>query len=94
MTHVRCCACRARRTLTRHPDSYSSPGRVPKCRTYGCNSRRYWVDHYRQRHEVGPLAPRPCTCHWYSFPHFKGRGYCIHNPSITLEQAQAREAYA
>jgi hypothetical protein len=77
-----------------HPDRYASAGRLPQCRTAGGKSRRYNVDTYRQRHETGAGAPRPCRCHWYSFPHHKGRGFCIHNRHLTQAQVESREAYA
>lgn len=83
MSHVRCCECGARRTLSKHPDSYAR--KPPRCRGGGCRSTRYRVDRYRETVETGPNGPRPCTCSWYHFPHRKGGGYCIHNPNITEE---------
>ncbi|WNL50891.1 hypothetical protein Murka_0055 [Xanthomonas phage Murka] len=33
---------------------------------------------------------RPCRCDEYSFPHAKGRGFCKHNPVITLDDRKQR----
>ena len=93
MSHVRCRRCGARRTLAKHPDTYM-PGRAPRCRGGGCRSREYRVDHYRQRHEVGKHAPKPCRCLGYSFPHYRGRGWCDHNPALTADDMAERQRYA
>ena len=86
MAFVRCCRCRARRTLNRHPDEYV---RLPQCRAPGCRSRRYTVDAYRTRVERGGKV-RPCKCYGYSFPHRRGSGYCEHNPKLTEEMLRER----
>lgn len=83
--HVRCRHCERRRTLARPLHLYSAE-RLPQC----CGRRDWRPDKYRQRREVGEGAPRPCRCPQYHFPHYKGRGMCIHNPNVTEEYAAAR----
>lgn len=83
--YVRCRCCLARRTLTR---SLRSSTRLPRCRD--CGARDYRVDTYRQRHERGARAPRPCSCPEYHFPHRRGSGMCQWNPNVTEEYARAR----
>lgn len=92
----RCTACGARRTLRKHPDDYIR--RPPRCR-YGCRIRdaqgrtlRFAplrIDWWRIAKEWGA---RPCYwCGGYSFPHARGRGYCEHNPKLTMQMRQDRE---
>lgn len=91
MPHVRCRACRARRTLTRNPEEYY---RIPPCRR--CGKRNWGLDTYRSKHErgskprTGRCYPGRDSCGGYHFPHRKGSGFCDHNPNVTLEDRQAR----
>jgi hypothetical protein len=91
---VRCTACDQRRTLTQHPDEYV---RAPRCRS-GCRIRDergrvigyapLRVDWWRIAKEWGA---KPCYhCGGYSFPHARGRGWCVHNPRLTAEALQER----
>lgn len=75
MSHVRCRKCEGRRTLPKHPDAYLR--KPPRCRTPGCKSHEYRVDRYRETKEIGSHGRR---CNGYHFPHYKGRGACLHNP--------------
>jgi hypothetical protein len=80
MCYVRCRRCDGRRTLSRHPDSYTR--KPPRCRTPGCKSHEYRVDTYRMKHERGPAAPKPCRCFGMHFPHRRTSGFCIHGPNL------------
>ena len=88
--HYRCSYCQKRRTMS-PPETYI---RVPKCKGLGCDAKRlrlgkpirYYRDRYREKHEVFPGAPRPCTCGYVygkggEYPHRKGSGTCLHNPA-------------
>lgn len=75
--------CQHRRRLPKHPDEYI---RAPRCRS--CRKGAYRVDPYRSsgREQDG----KTCRCDGYSFPHFRGRGYCAHNPSLTPDMLRER----
>lgn len=79
----RCRRCEARRRLPKHPDEYVRP---PRCRN--CGARTWRVDRYRDdgREQRG----HTCRCEGYSFPHFRGRGYCLSNLALTADMMQAR----
>lgn len=80
-------SCQSRKRLPKHPDEYIRPARCRQCR-----KGFYRVDKYRSdgREQRG----HTCRCAEYSFPHFRGRGYCIHNASITAEDMRQRETFA
>lgn len=46
------------------------------------------VDKYRTdgREQRG----KTCNCLGYSHPHYVARGFCDHNPNVTIEDLQAR----
>jgi hypothetical protein len=98
MPHVRCSLCRARQTLTMHPEEYVRVPRCPYCRkkmfAHWQHDRRlphWYVDRYRSKFEAGgPNRPKPCNCYGYSFPHHRGRGFCEHNPKLDTAALQAR----
>lgn len=75
--------CQSRRRLPRHPDDYLRP---PKCRS--CGKGVYRVDVYRTdgREQRG----HTCRCGNYSFPHWRGRGYCAHNPALSPDMMRER----
>lgn len=77
-------ACQSRRRLPKHPGEYIRP---PRCRS--CGKGHYRPDPYRTsgREHAG----KTCRCGNYSYPHARGRGYCIHNPKLTPEMLQQRE---
>jgi hypothetical protein len=70
-----------------HPDEYI---RAPKCKRCGRRGTLR-VDKYRT---AGKERRRPCNCYGYSFPHAKGRGWCDHNPKLTLEDLEQRSRYS
>lgn len=79
------------RTMTL--DGKPPPGsRIPARRV-----ARYRIDKYRHRFERGRgAAARTCVpgrggCSEYHFPHRRGSGYCLHNPTMTPEKAKERE---
>lgn len=102
MPHVRCSKCGGRRTLARKPEEYV---RLPRCARCGRKMHvdpadpampHYRVDKYRATRERGRRAPKPCTpghggCYAYSFPHRRGSGYCIHNPTLTDDDMRERQ---
>jgi hypothetical protein len=81
-----------------HPDHYL---RLPRC---GCGGERraieaaggirpmtWRVDKYRNtgREQKG----RTCICGEYSFPHYRGRGWCLYSEA-KRDQREHREAWA
>ncbi|QJB22127.1 hypothetical protein XccvBFoX7_gp69c [Xanthomonas phage FoX7] len=79
----RCSACGRRRTLRKQPEEYR---RAPRCKSR-CNPGTLRIDWYRIAAE---WHARPCTCDEYTFPHARGRGYCKHNPKISLDDREER----
>lgn len=91
---VRCTLCDQRRTLSKHPDEYVRPPRCrSNCRICDETGRHLRfaplrIDWWRMAKEWGA---KPCYwCGGYSFPHARGRGFCIYNPRLTAEQCQER----
>jgi hypothetical protein len=88
-TQVRCrrkikgIECGFRQTLNKQPLEYVRP---PKCKR--CNKPFTYIDFYRANKE---RKVKPCHCMNYNFPHFKGRGYCVHNKRLTAEDMRLRE---
>lgn len=76
-------SCQSRHRLPRHPDKYIRP---PRCRS--CNQGTYRIDKFRTdgREQRG----NTCRCDGYSFPHFRGRGYCHDNPNLTADIMRER----
>ena len=101
MAIVRCSACRGRQTLGMAPTEYI---RLPACKrcgrkmdNTGCRGAPHFVvDRYRMRVERGRKAPKcdpaKTGCRGYSFIHRRGSGYCDHNPRLTVDMLQEREA--
>jgi hypothetical protein len=89
LTPVRCMKtrpdgtrCTWRGTLRKPPLEYK---RAPTCPR--CAKTITIIDYYRVRNE---WKVKPCNCGGYTFPHFKGRGYCEHNPKLTAEDLRQR----
>jgi hypothetical protein len=79
----RCVSCGRRHTLRQMPEEYR---REPRCKSK-CKDGWLRVDWYRMAAE---WHVKPCRCDEYSFPHAHGRGYCKHNPAITLDDRKQR----
>lgn len=63
--------------------------RIAKAARLGISRPQTWrVDKYRTdgREQRG----KTCNCLGYSHPHFRARGFCDHNPRITIDDLQAR----
>ena len=95
--YVRCSnsKCRARKTLRRHPDSYSAP---PKC--WSCGERRWTIDRWMARRDTRAMG---CFCmayNWGGVPHRKGSLHCWFNadgsmrdpPEMSLDFKEAAHA--
>lgn len=78
--------CQSRRRLPKHPSQYVRKSAI-LCRS--CSKGHYRVDPYRSdgREQRG----HTCRCDNYSYPHYRGRGYCRFNPKLTPEMMQERE---
>lgn len=76
-------ACQHRRRLPKHPDDYI---RAPRCRS--CSKGTYRIDKFRS--DGSEQRGHICRCSGYSFPHFRGRGYCDHNPRLTVDDMRKR----
>lgn len=76
-------ACQSRKRLSKHPSNYV---REPVCQR--CGKGHYRPDKYRTsgREHKG----KTCRCGGYSFPHHRGRGYCTHNPELTVDKMRER----
>jgi len=78
----RCVSCGDRHVLRLQPDEYTRPR---QCR-HGCRAPLR-IDWYRMAAE---WHRKPCRCDGYSFPHARGRGYCMHNPELSADMLRER----
>lgn len=83
MYPYRCSNCAARRSLARKIKDYVI---IPACRT--CGVRRYYLDKWRIRHEMG-IRPT-CDCGGYHFRHRKGSGYCYFHADAEARNIERR----
>jgi hypothetical protein len=83
----RCWRCGKRQTIAKHPEEYAKGYRLCKF----CGKHKVVVDKYRNtgKEQKG----HTCHCGEYSFPHYRGRGWCLYNPAKE-EARQKREAWA
>lgn len=76
--------CFTRRSLSRPPSQYSAERYIPRCPS--CGARKWMIDKYRVRRELGPR--NTCYCGGYHFIHRKGSKYCEHNPNYEANWAE------
>lgn len=69
----RCWVCHRRQTIAKHPDHYALGYRLCKF----CGKGKVVVDKYRNSGKE--QAGKNCLCGEYSFPHTRGRGWCLYN---------------
>lgn len=95
----RCRFCTRRRSLRASPDDYI---RIPRC---WCGGERRAIKKARDEGRARPPTWRidkyrtdgreqrgkTCRCDGYSYPHFRGRGYCDRNPRLTAEMLRERQ---
>ena len=77
--------CFTRKSLSRKPDDYAAVRYQPRCP--GCGARKWHVDKWRVRHELG----KACNCGGYWFPHRLGSKYCYSHPEVERNQTERYE---
>lgn len=77
----RCCRCRARRTLTRHPGDYLRLHHA-RCRIPGC-SGMLRPDAYRMKKEL--KRRKICRELCWPFPHVRASAGCFYHPNSAIE---------
>lgn len=83
----RCWRCGKRQSIAKHPSEYVRGYRLCK----HCGKHKVVVDKYRNTGKE--QAGHTCLCGEYSFPHYRGRGWCLHNPTKQGQHDQ-REVWA